>query len=118
MLAWARRILANVEALAQDMSETRGSLVGRLRMGVVPAALPMVTLLTTRFVDAYPRTTVTVSSATSVDIQRGLDDFSLDVGPHVSRQRAAGARPFGAAVSRAIYARHASRRTDERSRRR
>lgn len=80
VLAWARRILANVEALAQDMSQTRGSLVGRLRMGVVPAALPMVTLLTTRFVDAYPRTTVTVSSATSVDIQRGLDDFSLDAG--------------------------------------
>jgi len=80
VLTWARRIMANVEALAQDMSETRGSLVGRLRMGVVPAALPMVTLLTTRFVDAYPRTTVTVSSATSVDIQRGLDDFSLDAG--------------------------------------
>jgi DNA-binding transcriptional LysR family regulator len=80
VLVWAQRILADVAALEQDVSETRGSLVGRLRMGVVPAALPMVTLLTTPFGERYPHTTITVISSTSVDIQRGLADFTLDVG--------------------------------------
>jgi DNA-binding transcriptional LysR family regulator len=47
---------------------------------VVPAALPMVTILTTPFAERYPHTTITVISSTSLDIQRGLDDFTLDVG--------------------------------------
>jgi DNA-binding transcriptional LysR family regulator len=80
VLAWAQRILADVQSLRQDVSESRGGLTGRLRMGVVPAALPMVSLVTTPFADRYPETTTTVLSMTSKEIQRGLDDFDLDVG--------------------------------------
>jgi DNA-binding transcriptional LysR family regulator len=80
VLSWAQRILADVQSLKQDVSESRGGLTGRLRLGVVPAALPMVSLITTPFADRYPETTSIVLSMTSKEIQRGLDDFDLDVG--------------------------------------
>jgi DNA-binding transcriptional LysR family regulator len=80
VLAWAQRILADVQSLKQDVSASRGGLTGRLRLGVVPAALPMVSLVTTPFADRYPETTTAVLSMTSKEIQRGLDDFDLDVG--------------------------------------
>lgn len=80
VLGWAQRILADVQSLKQDVSESRGGLTGRLRMGVVPAALPMVSLITTPFADRYPDTTCVVLSMSSKEIQRGLDDFDLDVG--------------------------------------
>jgi DNA-binding transcriptional LysR family regulator len=80
VLAWAQRILGDVQSLRQDVSASRGGLTGRLRVGVVPAALPMVALVTAPFADRYPDTTATVLSMTSKEIQRGLDEFDLDVG--------------------------------------
>ena len=80
VLAWAQRILADCESLAQDVRAMHGDLVGRLRIGAVPMALPAISLLTTRFAARHPRVTITVLSHTSAEIQRGLDDFSLDVG--------------------------------------
>jgi DNA-binding transcriptional LysR family regulator len=80
VLLWAQRILADVQSLRQDVSSSRGGLTGRLRLGVVPSALPMVALLTTPFADRYPDTTATVLSLSSIEIQRGLDEFDLDAG--------------------------------------
>jgi DNA-binding transcriptional LysR family regulator len=79
-LALAQRVLADYNALMQELSEMREGLVGRLRIGAIPVTLPIVSLLTTPFVERHGRTTVIVTSQTSVDIQRGLDDFSLDIG--------------------------------------
>ena len=80
VLVWARRILADCESLAQDVGAMHGDLVGRLRIGAVPMALPAISLLTSRFAARHPRVTVSVLSHTSAEILRGLEDFSLDVG--------------------------------------
>jgi len=80
VLAWAQRILSDVDGLRQDVSETHGGLVGRLRLGAIPAALPMVALVTAPFVERYPAASTTIWSLTSIEIQRGLDDFTLDAG--------------------------------------
>ena len=80
VLAWARRILADCESLSQDVQAMHGALVGRLRIGAVPMALPAISLLTGLFAARHPRVTITVLSHTSAEIQRGLEDFSLDVG--------------------------------------
>ena len=80
VLAWARRILADCESLSQDVLAMQGTLVGRLRIGAVPMALPAISLLTGLFAARHPRVTITVLSHTSAEIQRGLEDFSLDVG--------------------------------------
>ena len=95
VLAWARRILADCESLSQDVQAMQGTLVGRLRIGAVPMVLPAIALLTRLFAARHPRVTITVLSHTSAEIQRGLENFSLDVGitylereplPHVRTQ--------------------------------
>jgi len=80
ILVWARRILGDVESLHQEVSALRHELVGRLRLGAIPTALPLTAQLTTPFASAHPGVTITVVSLSSVDIQRGLDDFTLDAG--------------------------------------
>jgi DNA-binding transcriptional LysR family regulator len=80
ILEWARRVLADTESLQQVASELRAGLVGRLRIGAIPTALPSVALLTTPFAERHPQVSITTLSQSSIDIQRGLDDFSLDAG--------------------------------------
>lgn len=80
VLDWARRILADCESLHQEASELRAGLVGRLRIGAIPTTLPMVPLLTGPFAEQHPLVTITVLSMPSIEIQRGIDDFSLDAG--------------------------------------
>lgn len=80
ILTWARRILEDVESLHQEVSALRNQLVGRLRLGAIPTALPLTAQLTTPFAAAHPGVTINVISLSSVDIQRGLDDFTLDAG--------------------------------------
>lgn len=80
ILVWARRILGDVESLQQEVSALRNQLVGRLRLGAIPTALPLTAQLTTPFAAVHPGVTISVISLSSVDIQRGLDDFTLDAG--------------------------------------
>jgi DNA-binding transcriptional LysR family regulator len=79
-LAMAQRVLADYNGLKQELSEMREGLVGQLRIGAIPVTLPIVSLLTTPFIEQHGRTTIVIRSQTSIDIQRGLDDFSLDIG--------------------------------------
>jgi DNA-binding transcriptional LysR family regulator len=80
VLAWARRITADAESLAQEASRLRQSLQGRLRLGVVPAALPAVPILASPLTRRHPGIRLTVLSTTSADIQAGLDEFRLEAG--------------------------------------
>ena len=77
---WTRRILADVESLEQEASELRAGLVGRLRIGAIPVALPTVAQLTAPFAERHPQVSITINSLSSMEIQRGLDDFTLDAG--------------------------------------
>lgn len=80
VVEWTRRILADVDSLQQEASEMRAGLVGRLRIGAIPVALPMVALLTAPFSAKHPQVNITITSLSSMEIQRGLDDFTLDAG--------------------------------------
>jgi DNA-binding transcriptional LysR family regulator len=80
VLAWARRITADADSLRQEASRLRQSLQGRLRLGVVPAALPAVPILALPLVRRHPGVELTVLSSTSADIQAGLDEFRLEAG--------------------------------------
>jgi DNA-binding transcriptional LysR family regulator len=80
VLAWAQRITADAESLEQEARRLRQVLGGRLRLGVVPAALPAVPILASPLARRYPNVTLTVLSTTSVDIQSGLDEFRLEAG--------------------------------------
>jgi DNA-binding transcriptional LysR family regulator len=80
VLEWGHRILADLEALTQDLEEMREGLTGHLRFGVIPSALPAVSLVTAPFCASHPRVSITVRSMSSIEIQRGLDAFELDIG--------------------------------------
>lgn len=78
VVEWANRIQADRDAMTQELGELRQGLNGHLRLGVIPAAMPTIGLLTGPFSRQHPRVTIEVRSHTSIDIQRGLDDFTLD----------------------------------------
>ncbi|MCR3751797.1 LysR family transcriptional regulator [Lentzea californiensis] len=79
VLLWAHRMLADRDALRQDLSRMRASLSGVLRIGAIPTALPVAPLLTAPFCERHPHVRVTLESLSSQEITRGLDEFELDI---------------------------------------
>jgi DNA-binding transcriptional LysR family regulator len=55
-------------------------LTGRLALGAIPSALPMIPYLTQSVRKLHPHIDFTVMSLSSEEILRGLDDYSLDAG--------------------------------------
>jgi DNA-binding transcriptional LysR family regulator len=80
VLAWAHRILADEEALEQELAEIRSGLAGDLRFGIIPAAMPVVPLITNPFSKAHPLVTFRLLSCTSIEIQRGLEEGTMEAG--------------------------------------
>jgi DNA-binding transcriptional LysR family regulator len=80
VLHWGRRVLADATCLEEEVSELRGGLVGRLRIGAIPTVLPSMALVTAPFAERYPGVSITILSLPSTEIQRGLDSFTLDAG--------------------------------------
>lgn len=80
VLAWAQQILNDYDGLRIDLTGLKSGLSGSLRLGVIPAAMPMVSCLTERFSSTHPAATVEVTSMTSRSIQKGLDSFEIDAG--------------------------------------
>jgi DNA-binding transcriptional LysR family regulator len=80
VLDWARRILADVGGLDDELGAMRGGLTGRLRIGAIPTSLSSLSLLTTPLCNRHPGITVAVYSLNSRQIERGLHDFELEVG--------------------------------------
>jgi DNA-binding transcriptional LysR family regulator len=80
VLAWAQRVLADYSGLTQELSELREGLEGQIHIGAIPVSLPAIALLTAPFAAIHSRTRYQVISQTSIEIQRGLDDFTIDVG--------------------------------------
>jgi DNA-binding transcriptional LysR family regulator len=80
VLDYAKRIIAECEGLKQDLGTLKDGLIGRLRLGAIPTVLPAVSLITGAFHARYPLVTIAVLSRNSVEIQRGIDNFELEVG--------------------------------------
>jgi DNA-binding transcriptional LysR family regulator len=80
VLEHAHRILSEAENLRRGLDEIDKGLSGRLRIGAIPTALPIVSQLTGPFYRKYPGVTVAVLSLNSAEINRGIEEFELDVG--------------------------------------
>jgi len=80
VLDHAHRILAEAEVLRRNLQEMDKGLSGRLRLGAIPTALPIVSHLTGPFYARFPNVSVTVLSQNSQEIQHGIDNFELDAG--------------------------------------
>ena len=80
VLEHAGRILAECDTLRQGLDEASHGLSGRLRLGVVPTALPMVSQITAPYYVHYPQVIMTILSKTSVEIQHGIENYELEAG--------------------------------------
>ncbi|WP_189309949.1 LysR family transcriptional regulator [Streptomyces brasiliensis] len=81
IVVWAQRILADRDALKDEVGALRTGLSGRLRIGSVPTASGAVSLLTGPFLAAHPLVTVEVmADLQSRDILRQLRNFEIDAG--------------------------------------
>ncbi|WNJ90881.1 LysR family transcriptional regulator [Bosea sp. 685] len=80
VLAHARRILAEADMMKESIAELKEGVSGRIRLGAIPTALPMIAHITAPFSSRYPAVSLTVLSLTSNEIQDRIDNFELDVG--------------------------------------
>ena len=83
ILKWAQVILNSWQSMQQELTQLNAhdsSLTGRLTLGGIPSALPMIPFLTKNMRDTHPGIDFTVMSHSSEEILRGLADFSIDVG--------------------------------------
>ena len=78
VLHWARRILDDAASLRQSLQIARGSLSGRLRLGIIPSAIAAVAPLVAGFVRAHPLVVVDQAELTSIEILRGLAEYEID----------------------------------------
>jgi DNA-binding transcriptional LysR family regulator len=76
----AHRILAEAGALKRSLEEMDRGLSGRLKVGAIPTALPIIAHITAPFYERFPKVLVTILSLNSHQIQQGIDEFELDVG--------------------------------------
>lgn len=83
VLKWAQLILNNWASMHQELAHLATSdfgLTGRLGLGAIPSALPMIPYLTRDVRRLHPHIDFTIMSLSSEEILRGLDDYSIDAG--------------------------------------
>ena len=80
VLARARRALVEIDAMRAEVAEAREGLRGKLRIGVIPTALPMAVRVTAPFCAAFPAVTLEILSLTSDQIRQRLEGFEIDAG--------------------------------------
>ncbi len=80
VIAWARRILADQDALHAELAAMQTGLGGTLRVCAIPTAVSTTSLLTAALCREHPAVRVRLESGTSRQIVRRLVDLDLDVG--------------------------------------
>jgi len=80
VVGWANRILAERDALHNDLDRMRHGLGATVRIGAIPTAVPATSLLTAPFCDRHPLARVRIEVLSSREIVRRLGEFDLDVG--------------------------------------
>ena len=80
VLDWARRIVADTRQMKDEMRARRKGLTGRLRLGVIPTALPMVGELVTPFLRRHPNLSLQILSRTSVEILEEMESLQIEAG--------------------------------------
>ncbi len=80
VLRWARQMLADEVGLKQELDASRGTLKGRLRLGVIPSTNAVVPHLTASFASAHSEVSIDETETTSIEILRKISVYELDAG--------------------------------------
>lgn len=79
-LKWAHRLLQDADGLRQDISATKGSVSGRLVIGVIPTALSFAARIPALIREHHPDLLIEIRAASSDEIRRDLGNFSIGAG--------------------------------------
>lgn len=79
VLATARRMLRDSEVLRQELRSTADAPQGRLRMAATPTAIPLLSRFAVQLRTRCPGIQPVVLSMSSLELERGLEDLSLDL---------------------------------------
>lgn len=80
ILRHARPILDEMRALEQDLKAAKGAVSGTLILGVVPTAAAYAAQLAVQLRRAYPGIVPRIETASSLEIQQGIEEGALDAG--------------------------------------
>ncbi len=80
VLIWARRVLADCEGLRQEARAGEDGPAGSLRMGAIPASLPLVPKLSLGCLRRFPRIRHQIHTLPAAEILRRIAHYELDLG--------------------------------------
>ncbi|MDF3605657.1 LysR family transcriptional regulator [Paracoccus sp. DMF-8] len=98
VLDWARRIVADARTMQAEVRASREGVTGRLRLGVIPTAMPRIAELTGPFLTRHPGAAVTILSRSSDEIREQIEALELDAGVTYLDSE-----PLGSVKSMALY---------------
>ncbi|GAC1307781.1 MAG: LysR family transcriptional regulator [Vulcanimicrobiaceae bacterium] len=98
VLGWSRRMLADADALRQELGASRGALAGRLRLGIIPSAIAAVAPVTAAFATLHPHVIIDQAESTSAEILRGLATYELDAAISYTENE-----PLGHVIAQPMY---------------
>jgi DNA-binding transcriptional LysR family regulator len=79
VLAWARQTAAECDRLTQKLRDRNAGSAGTLRIGLLGSAVPLLPFFTRPFRRLHPRTNLRIMAQNAFDIQKGLEDSTIDV---------------------------------------
>lgn len=80
VLAWAQQIVSDFESLKQELATSSKALTGTVRLGVIPAAMPITGFFTETVLRTHPDAHIDMQAISSRSIQSGLDSLELHGG--------------------------------------
>ena len=80
VLKWARKVLADVEGMRQEIDALNSNLNGKLAVGVIPTALPFAAKVSSQLRQRHPNLSIEIHALATRLIEIRLNDFSLDAG--------------------------------------
>lgn len=76
---WARCVVANCDAMRDEIASMTNNLHGRLRIGAMPSVSPVLPCLLSRVRELHPGIVTEVVFIGNESMRSGLNEFSLDV---------------------------------------
>ena len=76
---WAKRLLADRDAMLEELAIMRENLNGRLRIGAIPMSSPLFPTVSQLFQDRYPSVQLSIQFLGLDQLTQGLSNFEIDV---------------------------------------
>jgi DNA-binding transcriptional LysR family regulator len=80
IVKWSKRILANRDAMLQEVSVLKTTLAGRIRLGAMPTSSPVLPYINACLLERYPGVQVNLTFLGLDELRMKLTNFELDVG--------------------------------------